>query len=87
MVQAPTRTISRAVNRHQIPIEPAVAGCSPIRDFVHCRFADAGQRWVRFPTAGIRKPLHKRINAAQSGAVNFGISLSCAGDRTSAPTA
>jgi hypothetical protein len=55
MVQAPTRTISRAVNRHQIPIEPAVAGCSPIRDFVHCRFADAGQRWVRFPTAGIRK--------------------------------
>jgi hypothetical protein len=70
MVLAPTRTISRAVNRHQIPIEPAAAGCSPIRDFVHCRFADAGRRWVwlRFPTAGIRKPLHKPTNALQQNA-------------------
>jgi hypothetical protein len=51
MVLAPTCTTSRAVNRHQIPIEPAAAACSPIRDFVHCRFADAGRRWVwsRFP--------------------------------------
>jgi hypothetical protein len=44
--------------RHQIAIEPAAAGYSPFRDFVHCRFADAGRRWVwlRSPTAGIRKP-------------------------------
>ena len=65
MVLAPTHTISCAVNRHQISIEPAVAGCSPIRDFVHRRFADAGRRWVwlRFPTAGIRKPLQKKTYA------------------------
>jgi hypothetical protein len=33
-------------------------------DFVHCRFADAGRRWVwlRSPTAGIRKPSQQRTN-------------------------
>ena len=44
MVLAPTCTTSRAVNSYQIAIEPAAAGCSPIRDFVHRRFADAGRR-------------------------------------------
>jgi hypothetical protein len=66
MVLAPTRTISCAVNRHQISIEAAAAGCSPIRDFAHCRFSDTGRRWVwlRFPTAGIRKPLHTLTKSA-----------------------
>jgi hypothetical protein len=67
MVLAPTCTTSRAVNRHQISIEPAAAGCSPIRDFVHCRFADAGRRlvWLRFPTAGIHKPLQGRKHSTR----------------------
>jgi hypothetical protein len=62
MAMATTRRISRTANTHQIAIEPAAAGCSAFRDFVHCRFADAGRRrvWLRSPTAGIRKPLHKR---------------------------
>jgi hypothetical protein len=62
MAMATTRRISRTANTHQIPIEPAAAGCSAFRDFVHCRFADAGRRrvWLRSPTAGIRKPLQKR---------------------------
>jgi hypothetical protein len=60
MALAAARTITPAVNRGQIAIEPAAAGCSAFRDFVHCRFADAGRRrvWLWFPTAGIRKPLH-----------------------------
>jgi hypothetical protein len=58
MALAAARKICRPLSRPQIPIEPAAAGCSAFRDFVHCRFADAGRRWVwlRFPTAGIRKP-------------------------------
>jgi len=58
MLLAAVRKICRAGTRHQIAIEPAAAGYSPFRDFVHCRFADAGRRWVwlRSPTAGIRKP-------------------------------
>jgi hypothetical protein len=58
MLLAAVRKICRAGTRHQIAIEPAAAAYSPFRDFVHCRFADAGRRWVwlRSPTAGIRKP-------------------------------
>src|SRR5262245_42068056 len=58
MVLAPAPKICRPISQHQIAIEPAAAGYSPFRDFVHCRFADAGRRWVwlRSPTAGIRKP-------------------------------
>src|SRR5262249_9970749 len=46
MVLAPAPKICRPISRHQIAIEPAAAGYSPFRDFVHCRFADAGRRWV-----------------------------------------
>jgi hypothetical protein len=62
MALATARTITPAVNRGQIAIEPAAAGCSAFRDFVHRRFADAGRRrvWLRSPTAGIRKPSQKR---------------------------
>jgi hypothetical protein len=58
MLLAAARKICRAGTRHQIAIKPAAAAYSPFRDFVHCRFADAGRRWVwlRSPTAGIRKP-------------------------------
>ena len=67
MLLAAARKICRVGTRHQIAIEPAAAGYAPFRDFVHCRFADAGRRWVwlRFPTAGIRKPLHFRTRALQ----------------------
>jgi hypothetical protein len=62
MLLAAARKICRVGTRHQIAIEPAAAGYSPFRDFVHCSFADAGRRWVwlRSPTAGIRKPSHNR---------------------------
>ena len=58
MLLAAARKICQVGTRHQIAIEPAAAGYSPFRDFVHCSFADAGRRWVwlRSPTAGIRKP-------------------------------
>src|SRR5215831_8287704 len=61
MVLAAAPKICRPLSRLQIAIEPAAAGCSASRDFVHCRFADAGRRWVwlRSPTAGIRKPSQK----------------------------
>jgi hypothetical protein len=64
MLLAAVRKICRAGTRHQIAIEPAAAGYSPFRDFVHCRFADAGRRWVwlRSPTAGIRKPSQGQTN-------------------------
>jgi hypothetical protein len=51
MAMATTRRISRTANTHQILIEPAPAGCSALRDFVHCRFADAGRR-----SCGPRRP-------------------------------
>jgi hypothetical protein len=64
MALAAARTITPAVNRGQIAIEPAAAGCSAFRDFVHCRFADAGRRrvWLWSPTAGIRKPSHEHAS-------------------------
>src|SRR5262245_35924460 len=43
MVLAPAPKICRPISQHQIAIEPAAAGYSPFRDFVHCRFADAGR--------------------------------------------
>jgi hypothetical protein len=44
----------------------------PFRDFVHCRFADAGRRWVwlRYPTAGIRNPLQIRASDGVRGDVS-----------------
>ena len=62
MLLAAARKVCQVGTRHQIAIEPAAAGYSPFRDFVHCRFADAGRRWVwlRSPTAGIRKPSQRR---------------------------
>jgi hypothetical protein len=42
MLLAAARKICRAGTRHQIAIKPAAAAYSPFRDFVHCRFADAG---------------------------------------------
>src|SRR5262249_17916486 len=67
MVLAPAPKICRPISQHQIAIEPAAAGYSPFRDFVHCRFADAGRRWVwlRSPTAGIRKPSQEETHALQ----------------------
>jgi hypothetical protein len=74
MVLAAARKICRPLSRHQIAIEPAAAGCSAFRDFVHCRFADAGRRWVwlRSPTAGIRKPSQERTPVTISSSLPFG---------------
>jgi len=57
-------TLSPAVSTHQIAIEPAAAGYSPFRDFVHCRFADAGRRcvWMRSPRPASAN-LHKFCRA------------------------
>jgi hypothetical protein len=68
-------SISDAVRRHwrgQRHFLPAsnphrarcTAGRSAFRDFVHCRFADAGRCcvWLRSTTAGIRKPSQERPN-------------------------
>jgi hypothetical protein len=67
MVLAPTRTISCAVNSHQISIEPAVAGCSPIprlRALQVCRRRPTlgvaavpnGRHPQTFTKAGMRRP-------------------------------
>jgi hypothetical protein len=49
MAIAATGTTSRTVYWHQIAIEPAAPAGAAFRDFVHCRFADAGRCcvWLR----------------------------------------
>ena len=62
MQRADPFTRNRIIPRGQIAIEPAAPSVRIFRDFVHCRFADAGRplRVAASVTAGIRKPLQEQ---------------------------
>src|SRR4029450_9425111 len=68
-----------AGTRHQIAIEPAAAAYSPFRDFVPCRFADAGRRWV-----WLRHPRHRHPQTFTEGDHAAGILPPVCGHNTMA---